>query len=110
MNIPPESARAQGHHGIKGAAHGIKGGRPRLDLSDDERAERRRKQQEAWRRRQGIPPKATRTGPPKARRTNWAQAYYDVWGKPPWEPLTEGEFAEREPFWNQFAEDLWGKR
>ena len=32
MNIPPEVARAQGKHGIKGAAHGVKGGRPKLDL------------------------------------------------------------------------------
>ena len=98
MNIPPETARAQGHHGIKGAAHGIKGGRPRLDLTDEERAERRRKQQEAWRRRQGIQPK--KTGSPKSRTTNWAQACVEIWGKPPGVPLTPEEYAEREPLWN----------
>ena len=98
MNIPPEVARAQGKHGIKGAAHGIKGGRPRLDLTDDERAERRRKQQEAYRRRQGIPPKEVR--PPKARPKSWAQQYVDIWGKPPGVRLTPEEFAQREPIWN----------
>jgi preprotein translocase subunit SecA len=56
MNIPIEVARAQGVHGAKGAAHGIKGGRPRLDLTDEERTERRRKQHEAYRRRNGIIP------------------------------------------------------
>jgi hypothetical protein len=81
VNIPPETARAQGHHGSKGASHGIKGGRPRLDLTDEERAERRRQQQEAWRRRNGIPPKKTRTS--KSRTTNWTQMYFDIWGKPP---------------------------
>lgn len=106
MNIPPEIARAQGQHGIKGASHGVKGGRPKLDLTDDERAERRRKQQEAWRRRNGIPPK--KTGPPRRRATNWAQAYVDVWGKPPWQPLTPEEFAEREPIYNQWVADRWG--
>ena len=66
MNIPPDVARAQGKHGIKGAAHGTKGGRPRLDLTDDERAERRRQQHEAYRRGQGIQPK--KAGQPKGRR------------------------------------------
>ncbi|WP_193211347.1 SEC-C metal-binding domain-containing protein [Luteolibacter marinus] len=93
-----ETARAQGHHGIKGAAHGIKGGRPRLDLTDEERAERRRKQQEAWRRRQGIQPK--KTGSPKSRTTNWAQTHVEIWGKSPGVPLTPEEYAEREPLWN----------
>jgi hypothetical protein len=93
VNIPPEVARAQAKHGVKGAAHGIKGGRPRLDLTDDERAERRRKQHETYRRRQGIPP--------KARPMNWAQEEYcDIWGKPPGPPLTPEEFAQREPIWN----------
>lgn len=41
LNIPVEIARAQGHHGAKGALHGSKGGRPRLDLSEAERAARR---------------------------------------------------------------------
>jgi SpoVK/Ycf46/Vps4 family AAA+-type ATPase len=50
MNIPPDVSRFQGHHGNKGAVHGIKGGRPRLDLTDEERAERLRKQQETYRR------------------------------------------------------------
>ena len=98
MNIRVEVAQAQGVHGIKGAAHGIKGGRPKLDLTDGERAERRRQQHEAWRRRNGIPPK--QAGPPKARPKSWAQEYFDIWGKPPGEPLTPEEFAEREPIWN----------
>ena len=101
MNIPPDVARAQGKHGIKGAAHGIKGGRPELDLTGDERTERRRRQQEAYRRGQGIQPK--KAGQPKARRTNWAQAYFDIWGKPPGVPLTPEEFAEREPLWNRWC-------
>ncbi len=98
MNSPPEIARAQCHHGSKGAPHSIKGGRPRLELTDEERAERRRQQQEAWRPRNGIPPKKTRTS--KSGTTNWVQAYFDIWGKPPGVPLTPEEFAEREPFWN----------
>ena len=98
VNIPPEVARVQGEHGIKGAAHGIKGGRPKLNLTDGERAERRRKQQEAYRRGQGIPPK--KAGPPKARRKGWVQEYFEIWGKPPGAPLTPEEFAEREPIWN----------
>ena len=106
VNIPPEVARAQAKHGIKGAAHGIKGGRPRLDLTDDERAERRRKQHEAYRRRQGIPAKEAR--PPKAGPTNWAQEYCDIWGKLPGQPLTPEEFAQREPLWNAWIAERWG--
>lgn len=98
MNIPPEVARSQGSHGIKGAAHGIKGGRPKLDLTHEQRAERRRKQQEAYRRRQGIP--AKNVGPPKPRPKSWVQEYYEIWGKGPREPITPEEFAEREPRWN----------
>jgi len=49
MNIPVEVARAQGHHGIKGAVHGSKGGRPRLDLTEAERIERRKAQKLAAR-------------------------------------------------------------
>ena len=103
MNIPPETARAQGYHGIKGASHGVKGGRPKLDLTDDERIERRRKQQEAYRRRQGIPAKEVR--PPKVRPTNWVQQYVDIWGKLPGQPLTPEEFAAREPLWNRRVEE-----
>ena len=98
MNIPPETARAQGHHGIKGAAHGAKGGRPRLDLTDDERTERRRQQHETYRRGQGIPPK--KAGPLQVRRKSWVQKYFEIWGKPPGTPLTPAEFAERESLWN----------
>ncbi len=47
MNIPVEVARAQGHHGIKGAVHGVKGGRPRLP--EAERIERRKAQKLAAR-------------------------------------------------------------
>lgn len=93
MNIPAKIARAQGHHGIKGASHGIKGGRPKLDLTDAERAERRRKQREDYRRRKGIA--ARKPGTPR-----WEREYVAVWGKPPGEPLTSEEFAEREPLWN----------
>jgi hypothetical protein len=95
MNIPPEVARAQAHHGVKGAQHGIKGGRPKLELTDDERKERRRQQHEDYRRRNGIPPKESRKS-----RKNWAQNYFDIWGKSPGAPLTTEEFAEREPLWN----------
>ena len=98
MNIPPEVARAQAHHGIKGAAHGSKGGRPKLDLTDDERKERRRKQHEDHRRRNGIPPK--KVLPPGDYRKSWEQQYVDIWGKPPGVPLTPEEFAQREPLWN----------
>ena len=98
MNIPPEVARSQGHHGTKGAVHGIKGGRPRLPLTDEERKEHRRKQQETWRRRNGIPPRKVR--PPGERRKSWVQQYFDIWGKSPSEPLSPEEFAEREPVWN----------
>ena len=97
MNIPPEVARSQGKHGIKGVAHGIKGGRPRLDLTDDERAERRRKQHEAYRRRNGIQAKPPSSKP---RPKSWVQEYYEIWGKGPGAPLTPEEFAEREPLWN----------
>jgi hypothetical protein len=93
MNIPSKVARAQGHHGIKGAKHGIKGGRPRLDLTDEERAQRRRKQQEAYRRSKGIQPRETTA------RRGWGKTYYDIWGKAPGEPLTPEEFAAREPLW-----------
>lgn len=98
MNIPLEVAQAQGIHGLKGAAHGIKGGRPRLDLTDGQRTERRREQQEAYRRRQGIPAKKVRRS--KVRPTTWVQEYFDIWGKAPGEPLTPEEFAKQEPIWN----------
>ena len=93
MNIPIEVARAQAEHGIKGAVHGIKGGRPRLDLTDEERTERRRKQHEAYRRRKGIPPM-------KPRLPKFAAEYLEIWGKLPGQPLTPEEFAQREPIWN----------
>jgi hypothetical protein len=35
------------------------------------------------------------------RPTNWAQEYFDVWGKSPGVPLTPEEFAKREPIWNE---------
>jgi hypothetical protein len=93
MNIPLEVAQAQGRHGAKGAAHGIKGGRPRLDLTNGERAERRRKQQEAYRRKKGILPRVFRP-------TRWVASYIAIWGKPPDVPLTPEEYALREPLWN----------
>ena len=72
--------------------------RLRLDLSDDERAGRRRKQQEAYRRRKGIQPK--KAAKPKPPPIDWAQEYFNIWGEPPGVPLTKEEFAEREPLWN----------
>ena len=93
MNIPPEIAHAQGHHGIKGASHGIKGGRPRLQLTDEQRKERKRKQQEAFRRKKGIQPK-------ESRRSKEDDRYFKIWGKMPGEPLTSEEFAKCEPLWN----------
>ena len=98
MNIPVEVARSQAGHGIKGAAHGIKGGRPRLDLTEQERTERRRKQQEAYRRKKGIPARESRP-------TKWVADYLAIWGKLPDDPLTPEEFAEREPFWNAWVEE-----
>ena len=103
MNIPPEVARAQGHHGIKGASHGIKGGRPRLPLTDEERKEHRRKQQEAWRRRNGIFPKKVLTWEERReidrqrRARYWDGEYRHVWRKLPGIPLTPNEFARRQP-------------
>jgi hypothetical protein len=104
MNMPITVAQAQGGNGAKGPAHGIKGGRPRLDLTDGERTKHRRKQQEAWRRRQGIPAKNVRSS--RVRPTNWAREYFDVWGKPPGVPLTPEEFAKREPMWNERDDKL----
>jgi hypothetical protein len=40
------------------------------------------------------------------RPTNWAQEYFDVWGKSPGVPLTPEEFAKREPIWNERAARL----
>ncbi len=68
VNIPVEVARAQGHHGIKGAvhgsrgaSHGVKGGRPRLVLTDDERSARRalqlRESRERAKERAAPPPR-----------------------------------------------------
>ena len=102
MNIPIEVARAQAEHGIKGAVHGIKGGRPKLDLTDDERAKRRRAQHEAYRRRNGIPPKEVLTREERQQRNErehqerWNEEYRGVWGKLPGETLTAGEFAARQ--------------
>lgn len=100
MNIPVEVARAQGKHGVKGAAHGIKGGRPRLDLTEEQRVERRRKQKEAYRRKKGILPVK------RGRITKWVSDYFEVWGKLPGQPLTPEEFAVREPLWNRWVDEL----
>ena len=91
MNIPLAVAKAQGHHGIKGAAHGVKGGRPPLDLTHEERTERRRAQQTAYRRRKGISERSHLRG--------LDAKYFAIWGKLPSEPLTPEEYAEREPLW-----------
>lgn len=101
MNIPPEVARAQAHHGAKGAAHGIKGGRPRLALTEEERAERRREQYTAYRRRKGIMPKMVLTQEERAehdrmkREARISKEYRRVWRKSPGVPLTAREFANR---------------
>lgn len=93
MNIPLHVAQAQGHHGVKGAAHGAKGGRPPLDLTYEDRIERRRAQQAAYRRRKGISERSTMPSGHNAK-------YFAIWGKLPGEPLTPEEYAEREPLWN----------
>ena len=101
MNIPPEVARAQAHHGIKGAPHGSKGGRPKLDLTDDERKERRRKQHEDHRRRKGIMPREILTWEERreldriARAKRRDEEYRSVWGKLPGERLSAAEFEKR---------------
>lgn len=103
MNIPVEVARAQGKHGVKGAAHGIKGGRPRLDLTEEQRVERRREQKETYRRKKGILPVKQRRAP------KWVSDYIEVWGKLPGQPLTTEEFAVREPLWNRWVAELRSK-
>ena len=87
VSFPIEVARAQGHHGIKG-------GRPRLDLTDEERRERRRAQQLAYRPLKG---RAPGLGP-------GGKEYVRIWGKRPGEPLTSEEFAKGELLWNAKVE------
>lgn len=84
MNIPADVARAQGKHGIKG-------GRPKLELTDKEKSERRRLQHEAYRRRKGVPPRTRTLRPccdfqlavkaiPFSRDSlEWRAAYCDLW-------------------------------
>jgi len=108
MNIPADVARAQGAHGSKGAAHGImgavhgvKGGRPRLALTDEGRAQRRRDQQQAYRRRKGILPREVLTREEREERNRrerdgrFNEEYRRVWRKLPGVPLTAGEFTKR---------------
>lgn len=103
MNIPPEIARAQGHHGIKGAKHGAKGGRPRLQLSEEQRKERRRKQYQAHRRKNGIMPKEVISPEQRhqrdlaARRKYWDEEYRSVWRKLPHQTLSPEEFHKHYP-------------
>ena len=110
MNIPPEVARAQGHHGAKGADHGIKGGRPRLALTDEERAQRRRDQYLAYRRRKGIMPKQVLTFEERAElRKRERQAYLNeeyrkVWRKPPGVALSAAEFANRQTAFRRWVQ------
>ena len=87
MNIPVEVARAQGHHGAKG-------GRPRLQLTEEERRERRRAQQLAYRPLKGRAPGMGKGG----------KEYFRIWGKRPGEPLTPEEFAKGELLWNARVE------
>ena len=67
-------------------------------MTVEQRAERRREQQKAYWRRQGIPARKGR--PSKVRPIHWALEYCDIWGKAPGEPLTPEKFAKREPIWN----------
>lgn len=112
MNIPPEVARAQGHHGIKGAEHGKKGGRPPLQLTDDERKEHRRQQQEAYRRRKGILPREVLTLEERrerdalARAKYWDEEYRQVWGKLPGEALTAQQLSTRYPKFRAWVRSL----
>jgi hypothetical protein len=109
MNIPPEVARAQAHHGAKGAAHGIKGGRPRLALTEEERAERRREQYTAYRRRKGIMPKMVLTQEQRQqinrelREARLNKEYRRVWRKSPGVLLTEQEFEKRLPAFRRWV-------
>lgn len=102
MNIPVGVARAQGQHGIKGAEHGIKGGRPRLELTDEERAKRRAEQHQAYRRRKGIMPREVLTWDERRERDRLQRQerlnaeYFKVWRKLPGEPLTPREFEARQ--------------
>lgn len=88
MNIPIDIARSQGHHGIRGAVYGSKGGRPRLQLTDEERAERKSRQRKESRER---------------KRDKSNQLYHAIWGKAPGEPLTPVEFAEGQERWNAYV-------
>lgn len=111
MNIPPEIARAQGKHGIKGAAHGIKGGRPKLDMTDEERTKHRRKQHETYRRKKGIPPKEVLTFEERKERAErehrerWDEEFRRVWRKLPGEPLKDWEFRQRYPAFRKWVQD-----
>jgi len=97
VNIPPEVARAQGHHGSKGAEHGKKGGRPRLQLTEEERIQRRRMQKDRSRLKKGG------TKPLGPKLPKFEADYFAIWGKLPGQPLTPEEFAQREPIWNARA-------
>lgn len=126
MNIPVEVARAQGEHGKKG-------GRPRLDLTDEERAERkerlrlqklssyhkrkvlltdeekRRRRRERWK-RQALEFAAKRASLREQRERKKEDAWYvSIWGKPPGEPLTPEEYAAGELRWTNCvkAKELW---
>lgn len=112
MNIPLEIARAQGHHGAKGAAHGIKGGRtPRLALTDEERLQRRRDQQTAYRRRKGIMPRQVLTHEERnelnrsEREARFNKVYREVWRKLPSVVLTAEEFAKRQHSFRRWVRD-----
>jgi hypothetical protein len=98
MNIPLEIARAQGVHGIKGASHGIKGGRPRLKLTKAQRLKRRREQKRASRHANPAKPaKASverKPRKPSVRMSKIERDYFRIWGKLPGEPLTAEDLAQ----------------
>jgi hypothetical protein len=84
--------------------HGFKGGRPKFDLTEEQRTERRRKQKEDYRRRNGIMPRER-----EPKKDYWTALYIATWGKPPGEPPTPEEYKEREPYFNQWVAENPGR-
>jgi uncharacterized protein YecA (UPF0149 family) len=72
MNIPPETARAQGHHGAKG-------GRPRLELTESERLARRREQKRTSRMKRATAPQVIAKPAPNKHVAPYVQApFFDA--------------------------------
>ena len=74
-----------------------------------------RKQHEAHRRRQGIPPKTVSTWEERQQRNErehqerWNEEYRGVWGKLPGETLTAGEFQNRYPAFRKWVRECQGR-